>query len=80
MESGAYRFQKYRQAKVLAVGSGPFLVSLASALIESGLPKLNVMVTDSIPSNRLRLNELVQMPERRSDVEVIGGPFSKRGR
>ena len=47
MESGAYHFQEYRQAKVLAVGSGPFMVSLVSALIESGLPKLHVMVTDS---------------------------------
>ena len=39
VDSGAYHFQEYRQAKVLAVGSGPILVSLVAALIESGLPK-----------------------------------------
>ena len=47
VDSGAYRFQEYRQAKVLAIGSGPFMVSLVSALIESGLPKFHVMVTNS---------------------------------
>ena len=60
VDSGAYRFQEYRQAKVLAIGSGPFMVSLVSALIESGLPKFHIMVTDSVPTNRLRINELVK--------------------
>lgn len=76
VESGPYRFQKYRQAKVLAVGSGPFLVSMALALIESGLPKLNVMMTDSNPESRLRLNELVQNAGKTNpDVEMVEVPF-----
>jgi putative thiazole-containing bacteriocin maturation protein len=58
-DSGAYRFQAYRQAKVLAIGSGPFLVSLVSSLVESGLPKFHVLITDSVPTNRMRLEELV---------------------
>lgn len=71
VESGAYRFQKYRQANVLAVGSGPLLLSLVSALIESGLPKLNVLITHSIPTSRLRLNKLVQDASKMdSDVEL----------
>ncbi|MGG1574540.1 putative thiazole-containing bacteriocin maturation protein [Fictibacillus sp. NRS-1165] len=69
VDSGAYRFQTYRQAKVLAVGSGPFLVSLVSALIESGLPKLHVLITDSMPTNRRRLEELV-IHARKTDPEV----------
>jgi len=78
MESGAYRFQEYRKAKVLTVGSGPFLVSLVSALIESGLPKLNVMVIDSIPTNWQRLNELVQNARKTdSEVEIKEIPFHK---
>ncbi|MEH7238992.1 putative thiazole-containing bacteriocin maturation protein [Bacillus sp. JJ1562] len=78
MESGAYHFQEYRQAKVLAVGSGPFMVSLVSALIESGLPKINVMVTDSIPTNWQRLNELVQKARKTdSEVEIKNVPFHK---
>jgi putative thiazole-containing bacteriocin maturation protein len=78
VDSGAYHFQEYRQAKVLAVGSGPFLVSLVSALMESGLPKLNIMVTDTVPTNRRRLNELVQNARKTdSDVELVEVPFHK---
>lgn len=58
-DSGAYRFQAYRQINVLAVGSGPIFVSLVSALLESGLPKFHVLITDSEQTNRLRLSELV---------------------
>jgi putative thiazole-containing bacteriocin maturation protein len=57
-DSGAYRFQRYREAKVLVIGSGPILVSLVSALIESGLPKINVLITDTVPTNRQRLLQL----------------------
>ncbi|MGM7722819.1 putative thiazole-containing bacteriocin maturation protein [Metabacillus sp. Hm71] len=68
-DSGAYRFQSYRLTKVLAIGSGPFLVSLVSSLIESGLPKFHVLITDSVPTNRLRLEELV-VHARKTDSEV----------
>ncbi|PLR85689.1 MULTISPECIES: putative thiazole-containing bacteriocin maturation protein [Bacillus] len=68
-DSGAYRFQAYRQAKVLAVGSGPFFVSLVSALIESGLPKFHVLITDSVPTNRRRLEELA-VHALKTDPEV----------
>jgi putative thiazole-containing bacteriocin maturation protein len=69
VDSGAYRFQTYRQAKVLAVGSGPFFVSLVAALLESGLSKFHVLVTDSVPTNRQRLAELV-VHARKTDPEV----------
>lgn len=68
-DSGAYRFQAYRQVKVLAVGSGPFFVSLVSALIESGLPKFHTLITDLVPTNRRRLMELVAHA-RKTDPEV----------
>ncbi|KAB7707099.1 putative thiazole-containing bacteriocin maturation protein [Bacillus aerolatus] len=68
-DSGAYRFQTYRQVKVLAIGSGPFLISLVSALIESGLPKFHTFITDSVPTNRRRLRELVAHA-RKTDPEV----------
>ncbi|PFN83301.1 putative thiazole-containing bacteriocin maturation protein [Bacillus sp. AFS076308] len=78
VESGAYHFQKYRQASVLAVGSGPILVSLVSALLDSGLPKLNVMITDTVPTNRQRLNLLVQNASKiDSDVEMVEVPYPK---
>jgi putative thiazole-containing bacteriocin maturation protein len=67
--SAAYRFQSYRQTKVLAVGAGPFLVSLVAELLESGLPKVHVLVTDSMPTNRQRLVELAAH-SRKTDPEV----------
>ncbi|MFD1705928.1 putative thiazole-containing bacteriocin maturation protein [Siminovitchia sediminis] len=76
--SGAYRFQLFRQANVLAVGSGPFLLSLASAFIESGLTRIHVMITDSIPTNRPRLSELVQNASKSDpDVELTEIQFRK---
>ncbi|SFJ91898.1 putative thiazole-containing bacteriocin maturation protein [Thermoflavimicrobium dichotomicum] len=68
-DSDAYRFQSYRQAKVLVVGSGPFFVSLVAALFESGLPKFHVLVTDSMPTDRHRLVELAEHA-RKTDPEV----------
>ena len=68
-DSGAYRFQAFRQAKVLAIGSGPFIVSLISSLIESGLPKFHVLITGSVPTNHLRIEELV-VHARKTDPEV----------
>lgn len=78
VESGAFHFQEYRQARVLAVGSGSFLVSLVSALLQSGLPKINMMITDAVPTNRLRLNELVQNARKTDfEVEMVEVPFQK---
>ncbi|URM34756.1 putative thiazole-containing bacteriocin maturation protein [Cytobacillus firmus] len=68
-DSGAYRFQAYRQAKVLAAGSGPFFVSLVSALIESGLPKVHMVITDPESTNTKRLKEIVAHA-RQTDPEV----------
>ena len=78
VDSGAYHFQEFRQAKVLAVGAGPILVSLVRALIESGLPKFDFLVTESIPTNRHRIHELVQNArEIDSEMEVKELPFEK---
>jgi putative thiazole-containing bacteriocin maturation protein len=78
VDSGEYRFQEYRQAKVLAIGSGPFMVSLAAAIIESGLPKFHFMITDSVPTNRLRIYELAHNARKAdSEVEVEQVPFEK---
>ncbi|UOE53661.1 putative thiazole-containing bacteriocin maturation protein [Cytobacillus oceanisediminis] len=68
-DSGAYRFQAYRQAKVLAAGSGPFFVSLVSSLIESGLPKVHMVITDPESTNTKRLKEIVAYA-RQTDPEV----------
>ncbi|SDN38734.1 putative thiazole-containing bacteriocin maturation protein [Bacillus sp. OK048] len=69
LDSGEFRFQTYRQAKVLAVGSGPSFVSLVASLLESGLPKFQMLITESVQTNRQRLMELVAHA-RKSDPEV----------
>jgi len=77
--SGASRFQSFRKAKVLVIGSGPMLNSLVSTLLESGLEKVNVAITDEIQTNRKRLAELVNHA-RKTDVEVEYEEFySKNG-
>ena len=76
VDSGAYHFQKYRQSKILAVGSGPILVSLVSALIESGHPKFHFMLTRSIPTNLARIQKLVRNAQQDdSEVDVKEVPF-----
>ncbi|ENQ3105211.1 putative thiazole-containing bacteriocin maturation protein [Bacillus cereus] len=67
--SGAYRFQSYRQTKVLAIGSDSFYVSLISALLESGLPKFYMMNTDSVSTNKRRIIELIEHAQE-TDPEV----------
>ncbi|NOU75569.1 putative thiazole-containing bacteriocin maturation protein [Paenibacillus sp. LMG 31458] len=67
--SGAYRFQSYRQAKVLAVGSGPFLISVISKLLVSGMPKFHVLVSGTVPTDRQRMQELAAHA-RKTDPEV----------
>ncbi len=69
IDSGAYRFQCYRQSKVLAVGSGPFFISLISSLLSSGHPKVKILIMDTDQTNRRRLNELVARA-RKTDDEV----------
>ncbi len=68
-ESGAYRFQIYRQANVLAIGTGAILVSLVSALLESGLSNFHLLITDIEKTNKKRINELIKNA-RKQDVEV----------
>ncbi|MEH6891520.1 putative thiazole-containing bacteriocin maturation protein [Bacillus sp. JJ864] len=67
--SGAYRFQSYRQTKVLVVGSGSFFVSLVSALLESGLPQFQMLIIDSVQTNKRRLKELIAHAQK-TDPEV----------
>ncbi|MFJ7829544.1 putative thiazole-containing bacteriocin maturation protein [Peribacillus sp. NPDC097284] len=69
-DSGARRFQDYRQLKVLAIGSGPFFVSLVSALLESGLPAFHIHIKDSESTNRKRLKEIVAH-FRTTDEDVV---------
>ncbi|MGM0901812.1 MAG: putative thiazole-containing bacteriocin maturation protein [Bacillota bacterium] len=69
VDSAGFRFQTYRQAKVLAVGSGAMFISLISALLDSGLPKFQTLITDENQTNWQRLQKLVAYA-RKTDPEV----------
>jgi putative thiazole-containing bacteriocin maturation protein len=71
-DSGAYRFQCYRQAEVLAVGSGHIFSALVSSLLESGLPRFRMLITDFLPTDRRRLTVLADHA-RLMDPEVVIG-------
>lgn len=67
--SGASRFQTYRQAKVLVIGYGSFLTALVSALLESGLARFHLLITDAEKTHHQRLEQLIQFA-RQTDPEV----------
>jgi putative thiazole-containing bacteriocin maturation protein len=67
--SGAFRFQKYRGAKVLAIGAGPFLVSLVYSLLESGIPVVTILNLDSESVNREQIQEMVRQ-KHQTDASV----------
>ncbi|GIO28971.1 MULTISPECIES: putative thiazole-containing bacteriocin maturation protein [Paenibacillus] len=67
--AGAYRFQTYRQANPIAVGSGPIFVSLVAALLESGLPRFRMLIMNRETTDCRRISELAATA-RLSDPEV----------
>ncbi|WP_314592066.1 putative thiazole-containing bacteriocin maturation protein [Paenibacillus terrigena] len=67
--SGAHRFQTYRQAYPIAVGSGPIFVSLIAALLGSGLPRFRMLITNQANTDRQRISELTAIA-RLSDSEI----------
>ncbi|MED3710726.1 putative thiazole-containing bacteriocin maturation protein [Peribacillus frigoritolerans] len=78
-DSGAYRFETYRKKKVLAIGSGPLFLSLVSSLIESGLPAFQILITDTVPTNRKRLNEIVAHARKTDDEVAIEEVMLEKG-
>lgn len=76
VDSGGYRFEKFREANVLVIGSGSILISLIRTLIETGLPKFHYIVTESLHTNRQRISEIMENARKfDSEVEVWGIPF-----
>ncbi|MCM3140739.1 putative thiazole-containing bacteriocin maturation protein [Brevibacillus sp. MER 51] len=67
--SGGYLFQKYRTEKVLIIGAGSFLLSVAHALLESGCVQFHYVITNEAPTNRGRLDAIIEHA-RRKDAQV----------
>ncbi|KKK36296.1 bacteriocin maturation protein [Mesobacillus campisalis] len=77
-DSPAYRFQRYRQTKVLAIGSGSMFVSLVSALLQSGLPRFNMLLTPAMATDTKRIQELVKHA-RKTDPEASVEELTLKG-
>jgi putative thiazole-containing bacteriocin maturation protein len=70
-DSGGYRFQVYRQAKVAVLGSGPLLLSLVLSLIQSGHTNFSIIPTDIRQSEKHRLNEMIEEASKSEpDTEI----------
>ncbi|GMA49270.1 hypothetical protein GCM10025857_06270 [Alicyclobacillus contaminans] len=70
--SGAHRFERYRQSRVLAVGEGSMFLSLVHALLESGLPKFHVLAPTLAAEERQRLHNLAEHARKLDpDVDVV---------
>ncbi|MGE7758404.1 putative thiazole-containing bacteriocin maturation protein [Peribacillus sp. NPDC097895] len=78
-DSGAQRFQAYRKGKALAIGSGPLFLSLVSSLMESGLPTFHILITDTVPTNRQRLKEIVSNARKTDDEAAVVEVMLKGG-
>ncbi len=72
LDSAEYRFQRYRQAKVLMVGTGPLLVPLVQACLGTG--SRTVQVTAAIPEQAQQLRDAGEAARRDAEqrVEVVG--------
>ncbi|WP_177167815.1 putative thiazole-containing bacteriocin maturation protein [Marininema mesophilum] len=68
-DSGAYRFERFRQTKVLVVGAGSTLIALVGALWQSGYPHVHLLLSEEEETDRERLEELKEQA-RSMDPEV----------
>ncbi|WP_240414843.1 bacteriocin maturation protein [Paenibacillus periandrae] len=61
----------YLHTKVLVIGCGPFLYSLADVLLESGWLRFHILITESVPTDRERLKEWVEHARLTNPTAVI---------
>lgn len=74
--SGAWRLEKYREARVLAAGSGSMLTALVAALLSSGLPKIRVCPVGGT-LNRPRIEQLAaeaRQADPEAEVQFVSAP------
>ncbi|WP_198162720.1 putative thiazole-containing bacteriocin maturation protein [Halobacillus mangrovi] len=68
-DSPAYRFEHYRQQRILAIGEGSMLLSLVSSLLHSGMARFHALITNPEKTNTSRLQELEEAA-RKTDPDV----------
>lgn len=70
-DSSAWRFQRYRQSRVLLIGSGLTLQALVQAALHSGLADISVLITGECPLDRQRLQEYLALRQTRDPLQKL---------
>ncbi len=74
-DSAAYRFQRFRERKVLLIGAGQTAAALAQACLHAGVRDVRLVITDEAATDRSRIEEYVgrarDRDPRQSLVEVV---------
>ncbi|MGH3693809.1 MAG: TOMM precursor leader peptide-binding protein [Pseudonocardiaceae bacterium] len=70
-DSAAARFQEFRHARVVAVGSGQTLISLVAANLAVGLRNVEVLVTGECPTNLDRLHQHLEAARQRDPEQTL---------
>ncbi|WP_028777452.1 hypothetical protein [Shimazuella kribbensis] len=70
--SGASRFEKYRQSNLLVIGSGSFLLSLLSSLLDSGIQTIHLFITDAKSTNKQRIHSLITAANKKDTcIQIV---------
>jgi putative thiazole-containing bacteriocin maturation protein len=70
--SGASRFEKYRQSSLLVIGSGSFLSSLLTSLLDSGIQSIHLFITDQKSTSKKCIQSFLTATKKQdSYVEII---------
>ncbi|KHE71538.1 putative thiazole-containing bacteriocin maturation protein [Halobacillus sp. BBL2006] len=68
-DSAGWRFQQYRQQKVLAIGEGAMFLGLVSALLRSGMARFHAYMTNAENTSIQRIRDL-EKAARETDPDV----------
>ncbi|GER83854.1 hypothetical protein KTAU_24910 [Thermogemmatispora aurantia] len=70
-DSSAWRFERYRQSRVLLIGSGLTLQALVQAALHSGLADISVLITSECSLDRQRLQEYLALRRTRDPLQKL---------
>jgi putative thiazole-containing bacteriocin maturation protein len=71
VDSAAHRFERYRNSRVLALGSGVTLTALVHANLHAGLRSVDVAVTSESETDRSRHAEYLELARQRDPSQRL---------
>ncbi len=72
-DSAPFRFERYRQSRMLLIGSGLTLTALVHAALHSGLRQVNVIVTRECPTERQQFSNYLALYRERDGEQTVEG-------